>query len=568
MPADNILHDYKNYAYVVELWACSRDSFNGGTGEGDEILISDAGLGGQGKIFDVDFRLDNIEIETIIGGLSRRGFAANAIKINFDIIEPYTVTLLDRLKKVADTYADKDIKTQIYLFKIKFVGYTEEGGPPQLIPCDKFFYFNMINMQFKITNRGAVYRCEAIPTNNMSMIPMLDNMIPNHLELQGKTINELFGVGNDDKDAKNLKNALNEWEKFKVKNEIQEIENKIEFEFSDGIGDAKILDPKNVSGPSCAIPGSNILEDMNKGRAGKLDIDKDRGIVKAHAGTRVVDFISMVIQTTDYMSNQVTQGSKDPVKLWKVYPRLQIKEYDKTTSFFSRNITFEVKAYEYSGLDHPNFGQAPPANIVKEYNYIFTGINKDVIKADLDFHMAFFDVRTTKGSLIKPIDEKVPTTAEGWEEWILKQTAKENGTAETKNSSSIITSIKSGASSIGTAQNTAANADSKQTMAVGELMTQLLDNAGDLVQLNLEIVGDPDWLLQEKPKEIDYIKGDVNFKFNFISPTNDYQENGLFDVGGDPGFFSGVYKVVTVKSSFRKGKFTQTLTNVRNRIQP
>ena len=69
-------------------------------------------------------------------------------------------------------------------------------------------------------------------------------------------------------------------------------------------------------------------------------------------------------------------------------------------------------------------------------------------------------------------------------------------------------------------------------------------------------------------KGIDYIKGDVNFKFNFISPTNDYQENGLFDVGGDSGFFSGVYKVVTVKNSFRKGKFTQTLTNVRNRIQP
>ena len=555
--SDNILHNYANYTYLVELWACSAGTFNSGSGEGDEILIADGGLAGKGQIFDVDYGLDNIEIETIIGGVTKRGFAANAIKINFDIIEPYTVTLLNRLKKVAEKHTDGgDIKATIYLFKIKFVGYNEGGGPPVSIPgANKHIYFNIINLNFKITNRGAIYHCEAIPTSNLSMIPQLDNMIPQHLELKGKTINELFGVGATDPDSKNLKNALNEWEKFKVENKIQIEKNKFDFKFEDGIGDAKIIDPKNIQTPISAIPGSNVEKDMQKGRDGTLEIDTEKGIVKAHAGTRIVDFISNIIQSTNYMTDQVDKGG-GPVKLWKVYPRVKIQKYDKATSFITREITFETKAFEYHGLDHPNFGQAPPSSIVKEYDYIFTGLNKDVIKADLDFHMVYFDSRIAKKPLTMT-DNKNPA----------EDATEEEVTDETKAKDVPVTSIKNGVTSIGPQQTTAANTNDKKVLAVGELMSQLLDNGVDLLSLNMEIVGDPDWILQEKPDKIDFEKGDVNFKFNFIAPTKDYKDNGLFDVGGDPAFFSGTYKVITAKSTFRKGKFTQVLTNVRCRIQ-
>lgn len=559
MPRDNILHNYANYTYIIELWACTSGTFNSDSGNGDEILIADGGLGGQGKIFDVDFGLDNVEIETIIGGLTRRGFAANAIKINFDIIEPYTVTLLDRLQKVADEYTDKqDIKATIYLFKFKFIGYDQSGGPPIPIPCDKYLYFNIVNLNFKITHRGAVYHVEAIPTSYLSMIPMLDNMIPQHTELHGKTINELFGVGDTDPDAKNLKNMLNEWEKFKVENKIQKEKNKVEFKFDEALGKAKIINPIKIQTPLSAIPSSNVEKDMQKGRSGNLEIDTEKGVVKAHAGTRIVEFISAILQSTDFMTDQVDKTG-GPVKLWKVYPRLKIQKYDEACAFVSREVTFETKEYSYYGLDHPNFGQEKASSFVKEYNYIFTGLNKDVIKADLDFHMAYFDVRTTKGPFDLPDTIPAPTDANSWTKWVTDETAKE----------AKITSIKSGATSIGPQQTTAGNTNSKEVMAVGELMSQLLDNGVDLFQMNLEIVGDPDWILQEKPSgEIDFEKGDVNYKFTFVAPQKDYQPSGLFDVGGSkPPLFTGTYKVVSAKSSFRKGKFTQTLNSLRNRNQ-
>ena len=107
-------------------------------------------------------------------------------------------------------------------------------------------------------------------------------------------------------------------------------------------------------------------------------------------------------------------------------------------------------------------------------------------------------------------------------------------------------------------------------MAVGEMISKLLDNGVDIMSLDIEIVGDPDWILQDEEADtIDYLNRDVNFKFNFITPTSDYQNDGLFDLSPhDVSFFSGIYKVISVKNIFRKGRFSQTLSNTRVRIQP
>lgn len=566
--ADNILHSYANYTYILELWACSKDTFNSNSTEGDELLMADGGLGGKGNIFDVNFSLDNVEIETIIGGIGRRGFAANALSLKFDIIEPYTVTLLERLAKVADLYAEQDFKSIIYMLKIKFVGYNEGGygGPVTIDTTDKRFFFTMISINFNITHRGAVYHCEGIATKNMSMLSMMDNVIPANTELQGKTIDELFGSGesSSDNEAKNLKNALAKFEDQAVKETLQEQKNEITFEFDSDFGGSKIIDPANIQTPNATLPGSNIKQKdaattLEQGKKGTLELNDKQGIVKAQAGTRIVDFIGAVLSGTEYMKNQVGKNN-DTFIGWKVRPEITLKEYDHITNYYSRKINFKVEKYNYSGLDHPDFGQKPPDNIVKTYDYIFTGKNKDVVKVNLDFHMAFFEVTTLKSKQVDKDTNATPGPPR-------KQDYTEENTP-TKNVQ--IKPYKSPFSNIGQRINTTSSTNDPEVMAVGEMISKLLDNGVDIMSLDLEIVGDPDWILQDEESDtIDYLNRDVNFKFNFITPTSDYQNDGLFDLSPhDVSFFSGIYKVISVKNIFRKGRFSQTLSNTRVRIQP
>ena len=567
---ENPLHQFANYTYHLELWACSKDTFNGDSGEGDKLIVVSGGAGDIGM-----FGLDNVEIETIIGGMGKNGFAADAMTIKMDIIEPYTVTLLEKLAELANDIGEEgDIKTLIYMLKIKFVGYNDGGygGPQEIDVGDKHFYFSIVSLGFNITHRGAVYHVDGVATKSLPMMTMLDNVIPSNIELQGKTVNELFGSGedgNDDPEVKNLTKALEKIEEKKIANKVQIEKNKISFKFDDDFGNAEIIDPdKIIQRPNSTIPGSNVKESvaqetLKQGRTGKLEINVEQGTVKALAGTRIVDFIGAVLSSTDYMKKQVDAGGDQPFIGWKVWPELKLTEYDSATNFFSREVTFKVEKYEYKGLDHPSFGQASPDNIVKTYNYIYTGQNKDVVKVNLDFHMAFFEVRSIKSNLTNSAITQPPEPEPIEEPEIPDETGGEAGP------SIQITPIITVATGDGRRDNTSGNTNDPKAIAVGEMMSKLLDNGVDMMSLDIEIVGDPDWILQDKEDGIEYKNQDVNFKFRFIAPTQDYdQSSGLFQLGPEAAFFGGIYKVISVKSMFRKGKFTQTLTNVRCRKQP
>jgi len=136
----NILHGYTNYTYSLQLWAITSDAFNkiakGGITVGSEaqilengqVLISNGGFGTEERAkrsgqFPFDMVIDNLVIESIVGkkGSSARG--VDTLTLKFDIIEPYTVTLINRLAKLAgEKGQNQDFKTLIYAFKIDFLG--------------------------------------------------------------------------------------------------------------------------------------------------------------------------------------------------------------------------------------------------------------------------------------------------------------------------------------------------------------------------------------------------------------------------------------------------------------
>lgn len=616
----NILHGYANYTYNIQLWAITRSGFNkvslGGIAvgkesdilEGGELLISDAGASAsyenpRSPSFPTDFVIDNIEIETLVGNKGPQARGVDSLSIKFNIIEPYTVTLLNRLVDVAKRSQMGDFKTLIYALKIQFFGY-DEFGKPKIIPATKVIPFSLLNMQFSITNKGAVYQCEGIPTQNLVMTA-LDNNVPFHVEMQGQTIADLFNaktvssspssstartdnptVPNNSSSniTKGIAEALNENERYKVDTKAQTFANKYSFEFDPQLAKATIIDPKkvlDVSRPFAPTKGAEGQKAAADARVGVLTLDTVNGTIRAQAGTKLTDLIRSTMQVTDFMKDQVsTTGTPDKSKPFtgiKIIPKLKIMSYDIKTNFFAREITYVVKPFLYYGEDHPLINQKAldSISLVKNYEYFFTGNSRDIIKVNLDYKIAFFDVRD--GTKVNTTEKANSGT--GMED----SDTSSNVGGEVKNDEDFragaiyVNGIASGTNSGGV------EADARAISLI-EMNTKLFDNGVDLLSLDIDITGDPDWIQQDNilygdkvPSDsktlsngtINYQDSVTCFRFTFKSPDKDYDNvTGLMDTSKSvTASFSGIYQVISVTSRFNKGRFTQSLKNVRLRLQ-
>jgi hypothetical protein len=609
----NVLHDYANYTYNLQLYAITQAGFNkisqGAIAIGREndivsdgsLLISNGGVGNgetRASEFPTDFVIDNLEIETVIGGKGPGARGTDAIRITFDIIEPYTVTLLNRLVKLAANSKfgkQKDFKSLIYCLKISFLGYDDLGRPVTIPNSTKYFPFSLINATFNISSKGAVYKCEGIAMQNVTLTS-LDNVVPFHVELKGQTIKDLFnGVvmssssntartdqvpnNNSTTVTRGIGQALNDNEKWKTENNYQTISNEYVFKFEDSLLNASVQSPRLPEGV-IAMPttqGADGQNNRQQSRIGSLTLDTASRTFKAQAGTKITDLINSVMLTTDFMKNQVadvgqTPSQSKPFTWIKITPLLELKDYDPKTKYYARKITYSVKTYEYYGEDHEKINQQtlPVDAVVKNYEYIFTGNNKDVYRANLDYKIAFFDPRNAAkyNTANRGGDTPGPESAES------QNRSNDNDNRWAKAGHQLTNGLPG-------MENGEVSRDIK-SMTLAEQVTKLFDNGVDLLSLDIEIVGDPDWIQQDNilygtnvPKNQKTLtNGTINFQdsvtcfnFTFKSPTKDYDDvTGLIPID-ETAIFSGTYQVITVKSRFARGKFTQTLQNVRLRNQ-
>lgn len=614
----NILNDYANYTYNLQLWALDiQNGFNkiaegidigneASILRGGELLIANGGFSKnqtRSPSFGVDYAIDNLEIESVVGNRGPRSRNIDAINIKFDIIEPYSVSLIDRLMDVTLRKGmGGDYKTIIYCLVVQFYGYDNLGNP-QKIDATKYFPLSILNMSFSLTKKGAVYACEAIPCQNMIMT-LLDNIVPFHIEVTGQTVQDLFNgtlttgtanasVRTDSVSTqpnnsntvvyKGVATALKANEDFKVNQRAQTYPNIYKFEFDPMFASAKIVRPERRADQSTVSPtarGAVGQQNLIAGRFGTIQLDRDSGTYRSQAGTKITELINSVLLNSDFTINQVQDQAdpSQPFKSWKIIPKLKILNYDEKTNFFTREVTYTVVPFNYYGEDHPNLGQkpVPPASIVKNYQYLYTGKNDAVLDAKLEYKMFFFEARNAlKNQLAQKQDQGTGDSPPGPANPVIEDTNQD------RRWNKPILFMTNGLANM---QHTGDVTGDEKRMVVTEMVSKLLDNGGDMIQLDLEIVGDPDWLQQDSivysnkvPTDKTLRNGVINyqnsitcFQFNFKVPVNkDYDpEVGLFDLSdSETARFSGIYQVLVVHNHFRRGKFTQKLENVRVRIQ-
>ena len=618
----NILHNYVNTTYRISLYAITRDAVNSiydgnikpGSAKnilaGAECIIADSGINESVRSVDfpVDMGIDNLELESIVGAHTRTR-NTDVIHIKFDIIEPYTAVLFARMRKLNARFnPNGGWNTMFFCMVIEWYGYNNNGKQVK-VPRTRYIPFTFVNMKMKVTNSGAVYNCTAIPASNTAM-SILDNTIPFHVELQGSTIKDIFNAANASYVAqstgsgardsnttistgqtggnapttstvnKGLAEALNYSQKelCDKKNNGQSKPNTFILEFDPALANATISNPTKFKEQSLAMSsgkGNEQKTAIQNGKTGVLTLDTTKDVFRAQSGTKITDLINACLSVSSYMTSQWKPGGQDnqtPLNLWKIIPSVRYLDIDPSTNYYQRIIKYTVIPYSMKGQDAPNFPSGVPddSEVMRSYEYIFTGQNRDVISVDLDFKMSFFEVRngTPANAVVNANDSPNPDSKSP-ENYL--QTKTTGGFKPRYHFSH----------GLANRQNTGATADTYADIDVQNLMEKIFDNGVDLLSLNIEIVGDPDWISQDN---ILYGKvagngskladGSINFSkeqyfdFFFFSPTSDYNDStGLFGSDGDYADFSGRYRVISVKSKFTGGKFTQQLKNVRLRNQ-
>lgn len=307
-----------------------------------------------------------------------------------------------------------------------------------------------------------------------------------------------------------------------------------------------------------------------------------------HEGTRVTDMIEDVLMTSSYILDAPSEERDIPFFKWFRIETMVFIEPDSAAE--SENGTTR-KTYVYAV--HPYFpdeakligpGEAPTGNddlkrkALKEYNYIYSGKNEDILEFNLNFNQAFYQnilANFYQGTETGQNQQTSPEDRAGSR--MTDRTTSSTAGAEISAMANHVTETDPGPVS-----SPYEAGDSGVRRRIAESVHQTIINSPyNMVTAEMEIWGDPYFIPTEQgnyssepagpsltqDSTMNYMQNEVLCVVNFKTPL-DYPINGF--VMNMPELvrpFSGVFQIWAVTNKFYEGKFTQTLKLLRRQNQ-
>jgi len=350
VPRPNILSEFTSYSYSLSIYLMKPDDYRNmiltGVKDilGSTLLIQTGGIKSsdekRNQFFDDDFYIDNFEMESLITGKSTQG-AHNATRLAFDIIEPYGISFLDRLRDAVNNFqgSDQNMLSQPYLMVIQFYGYDEDGNlvrpennarsaTDSNAVVEKFIPFMWESIKFTIANQSVVYACKALAINQYVGLGQIYASVPYNIEISGQTIEQLFGGDEpefvDDDDDNNdaigeetnktlhggIIAALNRYEEIRAAEKGAEVANKYHVVIDEDIKKAKVVHSSETSN----LANLPTVERTNNSVNQSIPLNQAAGrkysIIAGQPLTQVLD---LLIRSSTYITNQqIVDITSDP----------------------------------------------------------------------------------------------------------------------------------------------------------------------------------------------------------------------------------------------------------------
>lgn len=545
-----------------------------------------------------DFYINNVNVDTIMAGDERTSMSL-ATKIEFDVTEPYSMSGFIEALQVSAVAAGYDqYVNAVYLLKMEFIGYPDADelpNPETVKNSTRYFVFGFTGLEIDVTESGARYRCSGVPFNEKGFGE--PSKLKSNITLKGETVGAIlksFQNGlNEAKqsDAASVNGSENKRDQYEIVfpevNEtgiVPNSENK-------SIRDSKVVELlKTPAVYGFSDPG--VVANTSTNTVPYVCDPKIENASTFFAeGANIHECIASILRDSDYI-REILSKFPNNVDQYGMVPYFMVNleveetgEYDSqgTKPFYKYRYVVVPYKIHYSRilltLNRTVDISKLTTIVCREYDYIYTGANTDIIKFNLKFNTLFFQAvpialgnkkdQPVSPDVVQPNSYVNLALISNPEE---RAKAASIGVQPTKTHPDFTPINPKGVANSGQQSK-----DPYATLAKS-LHQAILDNV-DQVQAEIDIIGDPFYLVtggmgNYRPSispdgtgvgegEAPYTTSDVLIILTFRNPTDIDPVTGevIFDQVAAP--YSGVFRVIQVSSSFKDGQFTQTLKLIR-----
>ena len=604
----------------------------------------------QGKF---DYFIENVKISGMMG-MDKSTGNTNATGLSFDITEPYSMGLFFQSLQIAAAesgyanYVDCPL-----LLRLEFKGHIDALRQNVQIPgTTKFFPIKIMNITMRVSGNGSTYSCTAIPWNEKAHNTTY-SQVKTEINIAGSTVQEMIQTGPkslqkvvNDRYLESVKRK-----DVEVPDQILIVfpsdlktsdaasstddssspasatanpnEKQANLDVFKRLGVARgsdnfnLVQKDNINPVGISSMGfneyrkgdagfgkDNAVYDEKSGtyKRGNVSVSKTSSEARFAQGTDIPNVINQVILASDY-----GRQALDPDKIsedgfinwWKIDTQVYMLDSDANLAKTGRKPNLVVYRVIPHRVHHSKF-MAPnkPAkgveklklDAIKEYNYLYTSKNLDIINFNIEFNASFYTALTADGGKNNQGAQRIAETG-----GVAADAPKENndkGSTEGNVTRAADGSLSSEDVGVGLNQvptqtesdkiksrtgGKGGLVDNAATMAARQFHDAITEGS-DMIQLDMSILGDPFYIGDSgvgnysaqatnlkginSDGAINNQDGSVYINVRFRNPIDISRSTGRYDFpnGGVVPQFSGLYMVTKVENSFSKGQFTQVLS--------
>jgi hypothetical protein len=552
-----------------------------------------------------DFFIDNVEIDTAMA-FTQKSSVTQASTIKFDIVEPYSINgFLEALHVGAIAAGYPSHSSAAYVLKMQFLGYPDSVDFPEpevVKDATRYFSFRFSGIEIELTERGTVYRCSGFSYNDGALGQ--PNIIKEPISTRGKTVKEIL-EDLFEKINKQIEIADNASRETPSKNhDIYEI---VFPSIVDGKEETSVVNKIAKSSLSIPLKDNQLYKYLDPATSKKSNnlktgntadsstpadyIMKDTQVQFAE-GRLIHEAIASIIRDSDYTRGilQDVAGNIDSTGHFNYIiikvDVVPLKVNDPISKRSYQKYTYKVLPYRVHHTSIPDFkGSAFDVNKLKklvwrEFNYLYTGKNIDVLNFKLNFNLMFIDSMPKANANNDVAGSTTGAAREATVDVKSKPTNQTTAIASQNSGGTLV--VTPNAASVNPTDGTAGQiSDDPYWVLARNMHTAIVDSNAALTEGDLEIVGDPFFLVtggvgNYSPKENEqgitedgeaaHNRGFVYVTINFRNPEDidTFENGGLLKFRDDKKVpFSGVYMVSEARSTFKDGQFKQVLKVAR-----
>ena len=423
----NILDDYDSYSYHFRLFMMGEDAIasgNFGPGSREQrVVIAETGV--------TTVEIDEVSIIST-GSISKEAGIGAATNFSLQLRQAFGATLLDEIFSAANFLGIKNFRTVPMFLELSFRaqepdrtaydavsgviqdGFTTEsllGDNDKLRDVVWVWPIMFTNMAINVDSGGSVYTLDACIYGDMAYTNQAADL-EKQTVVKANTVYEFFA---------GLEDELNKKEEQKDANR-ETVFDRYEFFIDSEFAQSKIV--------------PELAEDIAN-RAAEFNVElSEKNEFTFNPGVSIDRIVENILSTTEHFQTKAKGTSQADVDgedkqqeaaaiqtLYRLITDTKIIGFDKNKGDYAREYRYMLIPYEMTTIQHRSNVEANLTNqqrydivqrakrLRKSYNYIYTGLNDQVLDFDFTFNFNWYAALPFQGGLTTPANKSEPNAS-------------------------------------------------------------------------------------------------------------------------------------------------------------